>query len=106
MEKYDLVGKDGNAYAVMGYVCRAMKDAFLWANTPDNNGQVDEASMKLFDKAAQDTYTKSAMSSDYNHLLRVSVDMLDKVNGWFEEQPDFEGWDEDDDYYEDEEDDY
>ena len=115
MEKYDLVDKDGNAYAVMGYVCRAMRDAFLWANTPDNNGQVDEVSMKLFDKAAQDAYTKNAMSSDYNHLLRVSVDMLDKVNGWFEEQPSFEGWDEEqsdfddwdeeDDYYWDEEDD-
>ena len=107
MEKYDLVGKDGNAYAVMGYVCRAMKDAYREANTPDEDGQIDEAGVKLFNKEAQDAYTKDAMSSDYNHLLCASVDMLDKVNDWFESQPGFEGWEEDDyeddDYYDDEE---
>ena len=106
MEKYDLVGKDGNAYAVMGYVCRAMKDAYREANTPDEDGQIDEAGVKLFDKAAQDAYTKDAMSSDYNHLLCISVEMIDKVNEWFESQPGFEGWEEEDDYYDDEEDDY
>lgn len=106
MEKYDLVGKDGNAYAVMGYVCQAMKDAYREANTPDEDGQVDEVAKKLFDKAAQDTYTKDAMSSNYDHLLCVSVDMLDKVNKWFEGQADFEGWDEDDDYEDEDDDDY
>jgi methionyl-tRNA synthetase len=101
MERYDLIGKDGNAYAVMGYVCRAMKDAYREANTPDEDGQVDEVAKKLFDKAAQDAYTKDAMSSDYNHLLCVSMDMLDKVNEWFENQAGFEGWDEEDDYEDD-----
>lgn len=101
MERYDLVGKDGNAYAVMGYVCSAMEDAFREACKT-----VDETAMKLFDKAAQDVYIKDATSSDYSHLLCVSVEMLDKVNEWFENQPSFEGWEEDDDYYDEDDEEY
>lgn len=58
--KYDLVGVDGNAWAVMGYVGRALKNEGL-------GNLVDE-------------YQKKAMSGDYDNLLRVSLEYLDKAN--------------------------
>lgn len=60
-EKYCLVGVDGNAYAVMGYVSRAMKETG-------------------FSKEEINKYTSEATSSDYNNLLRVSMDYIDKCN--------------------------
>lgn len=107
MKEYTLVGVDGNAWSVMAYVTRAMKDAYKEASTPDSDGQVAEIAMKDFGKEAQTAYTKDATSSDYNHLLCVSMDMLDRVNQYFEEEGyDLESDDEDDydDYYDDEED--
>ena len=59
--KYNLVGVGGNAFSVMGYVLRAMKDCKM-------------------SSAEQDAYRQDAMSSDYNHLLCVSVNMVDKCN--------------------------
>lgn len=59
--KYDLVGVDGNAFSVMGYVLRAMKDCKM-------------------SRADQDAYKQDAMSSDYCHLISVSVDMVAKCN--------------------------
>ena len=47
---YNLVGIDGNAYSIMGYV----------SNIHD--------------------YITRATSSDYDNLLRVSIDMIDKLN--------------------------
>ena len=61
MKAYTLVGVDGNAYAIMGYVRTAMKRAKMA-------------------KEDIDAYTKDATSSDYNHLLVVSCEMIDKVN--------------------------
>lgn len=61
MKPYTLVGVDGNAYSVMGYVTNAMRQAGM-------------------SKAERDAYLKDAMSSDYNHLLVVSMDMIEKVN--------------------------
>ena len=60
-EKYSLVGVDGNAYAVMGYVVRAMR----------NEG---------FTKEEVEAYYADATSSDYNHLLAVSIDMVQNCN--------------------------
>ena len=60
--KYTLVGIDGNAYSVMGTVSRWMR----------NEG---------YSKSEIDEYLKEAKSSDYNHLLCVSMDMVDKLNG-------------------------
>lgn len=60
-EKYTLVGVNGNAYSVMGYVSRCMKE-------------------QGFTREEINKYTDDAMSSDYNHLLRVSIDMVDKCN--------------------------
>ena len=61
MKAYTLAGVDGNAYAIMGYVRTAMKRAKMT-------------------KEDIDTYIKDATSSDYNHLLVVSSEMIDKVN--------------------------
>lgn len=60
-EKYTLIGVDGNAYCVMGYVQHAMKS-------------------EGFSKEEIDAYLADAMSSNYAHLLSVSVDMVDKCN--------------------------
>ncbi len=59
--KYDLVGIDGNAYSVMGYVRNAMKECG-------------------FDKEEIDAYLKDAQSSDYNHLLCASIERIEKCN--------------------------
>ena len=61
MKAYTLVGVNGNAFAIMAYV----KDA------------MDDAKMSKEDIGA---YIKDATSSDYNHLLMVSCEMIDKVN--------------------------
>jgi len=58
---YDLVGIDGNAYSVMGYVSSCMK-AEKKTNEEINN------------------YRKEAMSGDYNNLLVVSIDMIESLN--------------------------
>ena len=65
MGKYTLVGVNGNAYAVMGYVVQALKDTGL--------GEL------------KDEYMNDAMSDDYNHLLVVSMNYLDKANERSEE---------------------
>lgn len=59
--KYDLVGVDGNAFSVMGYVRRAMRESG-------------------FSREEIEGYIKDATSGDYNNLLCVSVDMIDKCN--------------------------
>lgn len=58
--KYSLVGVDGNAYSVMGYVSNALKEEGL--------GNIVQQ------------YVKEATSSDYNNLLCVSMDYLNKAN--------------------------
>jgi hypothetical protein len=67
--KYSLVGVDGNAFKVMGYVRRAMRDC----GKPQEEG---------------DAYVMDAMNGDYDHLLAVSVTMLDALNGEAEENAD------------------
>ena len=52
--KYDLVGQDGNAFSLMGYTQRAMKEAGFTIM------EINEV-------------LKDAMSSDYNNLL-VTLD--------------------------------
>ena len=59
--KYELVGIDGNAFSVMGYVVRAMQECKL-------------------SKKEQNEYQKRAMSGDYDNLLCESVQMIDKCN--------------------------
>ena len=59
--KYNLVGIDGNAYSIMGYVTNAMKE-------------------EGFSKAERDEYLRDAMSSNYDHLLYVSIDYIGQCN--------------------------
>lgn len=59
--KYNLVGVNGNAYTIMGYVIRAMR----------KEGYSDKD---------VEQYRTDAMSSDYNHLLSVSVKMIGEIN--------------------------
>lgn len=59
--KYNLVGIDGNAFCVMGYVTQCMKREKF------THDEIKE-------------YTKQAMSSDYNNLLCVSLDYVEKCN--------------------------
>lgn len=60
MEKYSLVGVNGNAYAIMGYTARALKREGL-------RDLVDE----MYNKATQ---------SDYDNLLQVCMEYIDKAN--------------------------
>ena len=63
--KYSLVGVDGNAYSVMGYAKRCMREVGM-------------------NKEEQITYIEDATSDDYHHLLYVSIEMVDKCNRWAE----------------------
>jgi hypothetical protein len=59
--KYNLVGINGNAHVIMGYVGSAMKEC----------GKT---------RAEIEAYTKDAMSGDYSRLVVVSDRMLDELN--------------------------
>ena len=62
MAKYDiqvqLIGKDGNAFAVMGAVQRALRKAGA-------------------SKEEINQYLKDAMSGDYDNLLRTTMDWVE-----------------------------
>lgn len=49
-----LIGEDGNAYAILGRVVKAMKSAGL-------------------SKEVQDAYFAEATSGDYDHLLQTTL---------------------------------
>ena len=59
--KYSLVGIDGNAYSIMGYVKRCMREVGI-------------------SQEEQLTYIEDATDSDYHHLLYISSEMVDKCN--------------------------
>lgn len=60
-DKYTLVGVDGNAFAVMGYVTKAMRECKL-------------------PKADIDEYCSKAQSGDYDNLLAVSIEYVERCN--------------------------
>ncbi len=64
MDRFSLVGVDGNAYSVMGYTARALKRTGL-------RNKVDEM-------------YKRATSGDYNNLLRVCMEYIDIANSTIE----------------------
>ena len=68
MGKYSLVGVDGNAFFIMGYVKGAMKQAFRVTGNP------------RFNSDAEEKYFKEATSGDYNYLIATSMDMINAVN--------------------------
>lgn len=59
--KYSLEDVDGNAYAIMGYVKNAMKREHCT-------------------KQEMDDYVADATSSDYCHLISVSLETIDRLN--------------------------
>jgi hypothetical protein len=50
----EIIGQDGNAYAIMGAVQKALRNAEV------SKEEIDE-------------YLKESMSGDYNHLLRTAM---------------------------------
>ena len=60
-QKYSLIGIDGNAFCIMGYVSKAMR----------RTG---------YSKEEIDKYLSEAQSGDYSNLVAVSSDQIDKVN--------------------------
>lgn len=61
MKYYNLFGVDGNAYSIMGYTSRAMKETGF-----------------TYDEIAE--YKRSAMKSDYDNLLYVSAQKINEAN--------------------------
>lgn len=62
MSKYSLIGVNSNAFSIMGYVTKVMKDE---GKSPE---EVNE-------------YREEAMGGDYNNLLCVSQEVIDELNG-------------------------
>lgn len=60
-KEYTLVGINGNAFVVMGYVFSAMRK-------------------EGFSREEIDAYHKRATSGDYDNLLHESIAMVDKCN--------------------------
>jgi hypothetical protein len=58
--KVRLVGEDGNAFAIMGRVSKALKEA---GYTPDEIKQ----------------YREEATAGDYNHLLMVTQEWIEEA---------------------------
>ena len=77
MKRKTLVGVDGNAFCIMGTVSGWMEETYDLAKQ-----RSDEEGMKSFNEDAVTAYTSNAMSSDYDHLLCVSVEMVDKINDY------------------------
>lgn len=68
-KKYDIGGINGNAYCIMGYVTTAMsQESELMGWSRDDL------------KKAKDDYLADATSGDYNHLVMVSIEMIDRIN--------------------------
>ena len=69
IQKYTLIGCDGNAFSVMGYVCRAFEES---GKLLGRSHFVTEANKK--------NYTMLATSGNYDELLCISMQMLDDIN--------------------------
>ena len=68
--KITTLGPQGNAYAIMGYVTTAMEQERSLMNWGDNS---------VF-KMEKEHYLNDAMSSDYDHLVQVSQQMINRIN--------------------------
>lgn len=69
MEKYTLVGIDGNCFCIMGYVVKCMRREHKKQWEIDN-------------------YLAAAKASDYDNLLRVSFEMIEDLNAPYANIPD------------------
>lgn len=66
MSKYKLIGQDGNAFALMGYVSRALREEGLRELVPEMH--------------------QRAMAGDYNNLICVCDEYLEMANKKAEEK--------------------
>ena len=69
IQKYTLVGCDGNAFSIMGYVCRAFDESGRLFNRP-----------ALITDANKKNYQMLAMSGNYEDLLALSIKTLEDIN--------------------------
>lgn len=69
IQKYTLVGCDGNAFAIMAYVCRAF----------DESGRLFKRPQVITD-ANKKNYQMLAMSGNYDELLALSMETLEDIN--------------------------
>lgn len=69
IQRYTLVGCDGNAFSVMGYVCRAF----------DESGRLFQRA-RIVTEANKKNYMDLAMSGNYDELLALSVQTLEDIN--------------------------
>lgn len=69
MKRYTLVGVDGNAFCVMGYVIKAMEETEKPLGRPH-----------VITISNIEGYKTLAMSGDYNNLLCVSMEVLNDIN--------------------------
>ena len=60
-EKFDLVGIDGNAFNIMAYVKTAMREAG-------------------FSREEMSEYVEDCMRGDYDRLLAISAEMVERCN--------------------------
>ena len=67
---YSLVGIDGNAFNIMGYVTNAMRE-------------------QRMPKKDRDAYCERAMSGDYDNLIYESMLVIDQLNEKLD--PDYDG---------------
>ncbi len=66
MPKYDLIGVDGNAFNIIGYVSQAMR-------------------REHYSKEEIIKYREIAISGDYDFLLNFSMEKIDEINKKVEE---------------------
>ena len=69
IQKYTLVGYDGNAFSIMGYVCRAFDESGRLFNRPS-----------VITDANKKNYQMLAMSGNYDDLLTLSIKTLEDIN--------------------------
>ena len=81
MKKFDLVGVDGNAFSIMGYVNNAMREAFYKARKEQN-----ELAMEAYNQKARDAWCKDMMSGNYDRLLALSCAKIEQINLYMEQE--------------------
>lgn len=71
-KRYSLVGQDGNAFFLMGYVSSALEDAReAFPNNPS------------FSENVENDVMADAMSGDYRHLIAVLSKKIQEINEAF-----------------------
>ena len=60
-KNYSLIGIDGNAFSIMGYVRKSMREC----------GRAKEGI---------DSYLKEATSGNYDNLLCISINVIEELN--------------------------